>query len=156
MNKTKVSFFRSIIIGLLAICLFIALCNYKYSASRNELYSVQINASLLTAKKYGIDSLYVKDIINIKWDKVCIVTPYDLPSVIESRCGIKSSFTPPEGHAGLLFISNNIVVAEVVINEVSVGTNIKGAKGVATYNDARLVYYKDTKWSGKTIALVQD
>ena len=133
------------------------------------IYEAQLNGALRTAKKYELKFVYLKDLTDFDWEKVCVITPYILPETIKQRAGVEYyDFTDHDGQWGLLFIDKNKKLIPIRINAGWVGAlalgysdakkykfeEIEGAVYCANKDNAKLAFHFEKILGGKTFILV--
>jgi len=115
------------------------------------IYEAQLNGALKTAKKYGMKTLYLKDLTDFEWESVCVILPYMSNERIKQKTGVKYyDFTDHDGQWGLLFIDKHKKLIPIRINRVRTVDAVvsydekhgfKGAVYCANKDNAKLVFY---------------
>lgn len=157
-EKTKKILLVAAFVGIFAIGIFAGeFIAWLEGPDKQVIYEAQLNGALKTAKKYGLESVYLKDLTDFEWERVCIVLPYMSNEDIKEKTGIKYyDFTDHEGQWGLLFIDKNKNLIPVRIDQYNTVDavysyderfNFKEAVYCADKDNAKLVFYEKQFWT---------
>jgi len=159
----KYSVTALVIVAIFAVGILVGKCAAWLSGPDKQLiYEAQLNGALRLADKYNLNFVYLKDLTNFEWEKVCTIYHYISNEEIEKRIGVKYyDFTDNEGQTGLLFIDKNKKLIPIEISTIALVDAIhkeyafKNAVYCATTDNAKIIFYSGKRSDRKNAALVQ-
>lgn len=168
-EKSKKALLVAAFISIFAIGIFAGkFITWLEGPDKRIIYEAQLNGALKTANKYGLEYVYLKDLTDFEWERVCVIWPYISNEDIKRITGVKYyDFTDHEGQWGLLFINKNKNLIPIRIERGSTvdyagayddkkgyGFKGKGAVYCAAKDNAKLVFYFEKLFDRMAVALV--